>query len=106
MVIDASERVLPAAAPEEQMRRAQIERGEDFQDRHLPRMIDRMRGRPVGLLIIHDYALRSAGMDKATALPWGLISLWDMFPIHPPGTEQRRFFDEVWSLITVAMPQR
>ena len=105
MALGPEEHQVAPGTTDEQIQEAQTRRGRDFKLRHLPVLAERVRGRSVGLIVVHDYVLRPSATSATMSQPWALNSLWDRFSLVPPGTDLYRHFDEMWSMLSVAMPQ-
>lgn len=112
VVIDVSVAVgsgtstLEKCISEEKLFKAMQRRGEAFFAEYNGQIREWVAGKPVGVVVIHDHVIRPAGVKgNGVFVPWGLYPSWDAFQLVPDDRDQRKRYEEFWSLFATALPQ-
>lgn len=89
----------------DQIEHARNAQGETIRAHVIPRLRAKIRGSPVGMLIVHDF-LVSPAMQHASGLtiPWGLHESWYSYHLEDNSSTQRARYEEFWQIFQLGLP--
>lgn len=88
---------------------AQIEAAGDrqmewFIKEKLPPIERVLEGSSVGVIVVHDYALRPAAKSDTEFVPWTFFTFWRTVHLRSPTDGTRRYFENAAELLSLGLP--
>jgi|CXWL01.1.fsa_nt_gi hypothetical protein len=70
----------------------------------LPPIERELEGSSVGVIVVHDYALRPAAKSDTEFIPWTFFTFWRTFHLRSPSDGTRSYFENVAGLLSLGLP--